>query len=102
MKFETFKTIATYMYNSKKLMDDYLDKYPSDYQLLIIDNDYANTMYTQCDFLLKQLLDKFNYECLMWFLHEWKLGFSIKENNIEYILNNFDDYLKYKEQTWIE
>lgn len=99
MTFEEFKQIVLRL-NANRIYYDGLNKYPSTYSTLIVSDEYVNDTAMVNNFLLQLLLPD-HYNCLTWFLWDWKPGFSVIDNGIEYVIHNIDDYLKFKQETWV-
>lgn len=100
MTFEEFKIIFNRLLVNKRYYEE-LDEYPSTYSTLIVDDAYVNDLALLNEFLLRRVFPN-HYECVMWFLWEWRPGYSVKQDGLEYIINNVEDYLAFKEQTWVD
>lgn len=104
MEFKQFKRIATTLYNNKVKREKYLSKYPSNYREMIITEQYVESFIWESTFLFNEVFGEHythHGECLEWFLYEWKPGYSIVDDGVETVINSFDEYLNYKESTWI-
>ena len=97
--FELFKEVALRLVENKKWYRK-LDNYPMTYSTLIVEDDYVNDTLMLNDFLLEKLFPD-HYERLCWFIWDWIHGASVLVNGKEYVINNVDDYLKFKEETWV-
>ena len=96
--FELFKEVVHRLVENKKLYNT-LDNYPMTYSTLIVEDDYVNDTLMLNDFLLERLFPE-HYDCLSWFMWDWIPGASVLVNEKEYIINDLEDYLKFKEETW--
>ena len=84
MKFEEFKIIFDRLLKNKQFHEE-LDQYPSTYSVLIADDSYVNDLALLNDFLLEKLLPEHFY-CVMWFLWEWRPGYTITQDGREYVI----------------
>ena len=98
MTFEKFKQIVLRL-NGNRIYYDGIDKYPRNYSDFIFGDDYVNDTLMLNSYLLEQLLGP-EYDCVSWFIWDWKPGYSAGFNGVEYVINNIDDYLRFKEETW--
>ena len=94
-----FKEVVHRLVENKKLYNT-LDNYPMTYSTLIVEDDYVNDSLMLNDFLLEKLFPD-HYECLSWFMWDWIPGASVLINGKEYIINDLEDYLRFKEDTWV-
>ena len=95
-----FKEVVQRIAKNKELYNT-LDNYPMTYSTLIVEDDYVNDSLMLNDFLLERLFPD-HYDCLCWFLWDWIPGASVLLDGKEFVINNVDDYLKFKEDTWNE
>jgi hypothetical protein len=58
------------------------------------DNDYVNSLHRKNDLALKMAFGSL-YDEICWFLYDWKPGFEIQVNDVAYIINDVNDYIKY-------
>ena len=101
MDFNQFESIARVMYIEKLKRFDYLDTLPTNISDFIIDDCYSNSLNTVIDTILATVMPIEHYDCLMWFLYDWKVGYSvIMDDGTKYIINNIDDYISFKQETW--
>lgn len=85
--------------NENRIYYDGLNKYPNNYSAFLFDDDYFNDTLMLNSYLLEKLLGS-EYDCVSWFLWDWKPGYTVTHNKIEYVIMNIDDYLQFKQKTW--
>ena len=86
-------------YEKVRIANAHLDSYPSDYGELIVNDGYVNASMMFTERALEILLPD-HYECLAWWMYEWKPGFIIRVDEKTYTIYNVDDYLTFKQETW--
>lgn len=102
---EVFERLIRLAYEERVKYKELLkDKYPSNYTIMILEDEYVNHLCEYSDKLFNELLTSLfsvdHMECASWFLWDWIPGCKIIDNGIHYIINDLDDYLKYKKETW--
>ena len=95
MKYKEFELIFTLIYKEYKKRDEFLDLIPASLRTSIFDNEYTNSLEIVNDKLLESIFSMEVAYDVNYFLYEWEVGFTIINNDIEYLINDFDDMLAY-------
>ena len=100
--FELFKEVVL-RYKQNDLKYEEFQTYPQNYRICILEDEFVEDTLKLTDFLLEKLFPE-HWDCLHWFIYAWRPGFSaiMGEDGKEYVINNVEDYLKFKEETWNE
>lgn len=101
MKFKTFENLVTTLYNNKLVRDEKFNKFPPNYRIMILDEEYVESVLQENDLLLEHVFGS-HYLCVCWFLFDWKPGYTLVDNGITYVIQSLEDYLNYKAYTWNE
>ena len=102
MYIEDFSSIVTRLYDDKDFQNSYMtrvrevDPYLTD---SIIENKYIDSVLKQNDFLLQALFGELS-DHVYWFPYDWKLGFNIKYNDVDYVINNVADFITCTQQIY--
>ena len=94
MNYKEFEPIFTLIYKEYKKRDEFLDHIPASLRTSIFDNEYTNSLEIVNDKLIESIFSMEVAYDVNYFLYEWNVGFAII-NNIEYVINDFDDMLTY-------
>ena len=102
--FNTFERLLRLAYNNITTGEEILSKNPRNYNTMLFEDEYVDNLLQFKDQLFDEL---FNYmfsthdmECANWFLWEWNPGYEIVDNGKTIIINDIEDYLKFKKETW--
>lgn len=100
--FELFKEVVLRIEENNILYEKFKN-YPQNYRTFVWDDEWVEDTINMLDFILKKMFPE-HWDCLEWFMYDWKPGFSaiMGEDGKEYVINNVEDYLKFKEETWNE
>ena len=102
MYIEDFSSIVTRLYDDRDFQNSYLtrirevDPYLTD---SMIENKYIDSVLKQNDFLLQALFGELS-DHVYWFLYDWKYGFNIKYNDVDYVINNVADFVTCTQQIY--
>lgn len=99
MFLEDFDRIVDNLKKSLILRESYLDSLPSNFSELIVDNPHTNQMSITNDMLVEELFSDMT-DHVMWYLYEWKPGYSIEENGVTYIINFHKDFVEATKQIY--
>lgn len=80
----------------QKVEDAYIDSLPQDICAAFYDNGYVNSIQKQNQLLIEEA---FGDECelVYWFMWEWKEGYSIKDQDVEFVFNTEAEFYIYFE-----
>jgi len=95
MNYKEFEPIFTRIYSENKKQDEFLNSIPSSIRDAFFDNDYSNSLEMLKDFMMEKLFSMEIYFDILYFLYDWKSGYHIETNGNSYIINDFEDMLKY-------
>jgi len=95
MNFEKFEPIFTLIYKEYQKRDEFLDLVPLSLRESVFDNEYTNSLEFINDRLIDSLFSEEVASDINYFLYDWKIGFMIIRDDIEYVINDFEDMLKY-------
>lgn len=74
----------------------YFNTIPPDLREFVYDNQYANLLCMENDVLLEQVFGE-HFEDVMWFLYEWKAGYTVGVDGTETVINSLDEFI-----TWLK
>ena len=89
--------LLTSLYLSQTLRDSYLDKFPNDYQSVIFDNAYANSLQQDINTLIEAVFGD-NAPAAFWFLEEWSPGMEVYYKDVTphpIKINSLQEYINY-------
>ena len=95
MKYKEFELIFTLIYNEYKKRDEFLDLIPASLRTSIFDNEYTNSIEIVNDRLMESIFSMEVFYDVNYFLYEWEAGFTVINNDIKYVINDFGDILNY-------
>jgi hypothetical protein len=95
MYIEDFRSIVTRLYQDIESQKNYIDRLRELDPCLseiIIENKYINSVLILNDFLIQNVFGELT-EHVYWFLYDWKYGYKITDNNVDYVINTIDDFI---------
>ena len=95
MNYKEFEPIFTRIYSENKKQDEFLNSIPSSIRDAFFDNDYSNSLEMLKDFMMEKLFSMEISVDILYFLYDWESGYHIETNGNSYIINDFEDMLKY-------
>lgn len=95
MNFDNFKSIFTVLYNETAKQNAFIDSLPRSINMAFCDNEYTESMATEKRVLLKHLFSKPIVDDIDYFIYEFKLGYKVVVNNVEYSPKNLEEILNY-------
>lgn len=96
LKSSEVKRLLVNLITFRNIGDAWLQTIPSEIRSPFYENPYTNNILMGHDTLLNFALGDLTDD-VMWFLYDWRPGFSIKVDEKEYIINDLDDYIQYLE-----
>ncbi len=102
MYIEDFAEIVSKLRSNHEVREDYSDSISElDYclSLYVIDNKYTNSVCMENDFLIQQLFGELT-DHVCWFLYEWKPGYSIGDNGVDYVIETVQDFVDATQQIY--
>ena len=98
--FALFENITRRFYENNLLYKKMSEQYPYTYSTLILEDEFVDDSLKFIDILINTLFPN-HYECLMWFMYDWKPGYDAEVDGKIYVINDLEDYLKFKKETWV-
>jgi hypothetical protein len=102
MYIEDFSDIVFRLKSDIDFRENYLNRLRDvDSNLIdvIIDNKYVDSTLMQTDFLIDKVFGELT-EHVFWYLYDWRPGFSIEHDGVNYIIEDFDDFVEATEQMY--
>lgn len=75
---------------------DWIESLNNEIRSVFYENTYVNKILLEHDHILKFALGDL-YDDVYWFLYEWKPGYNIQSGDINYVINDLNDYMRYLE-----
>jgi hypothetical protein len=90
------KNLLLKLIKLQKEEHEWIESLNDEIRSVFYENTYVNKILLEHDHILKFALGAL-YEDVYWFLYEWKPGYNIQSGDINYVINDFADYMRYLE-----
>jgi pyruvate-formate lyase-activating enzyme len=100
MSYGQFVEIFTALYNETAVQNAFVDSLPSTIKEAFIDNEYTNSLAREKRLLLKHLFAQPIFEVIDYFLYDFKFGYKVIVDDVEYKPSNFDEILNFFKEVY--